>query len=226
MMEMRPGQRLYIPGVRVVQPRTVAASSWWLSGGVTAGQCAVAYAPKGAGDLAASYINLNAPGSNNAAPGVAPTLAAGGWVFNGSTQYLTTGIVPGQDYTVICQFTSWTRGVDKTLFGCFGATDQSFCAISITSSSLRYYRGAQLSVTTSIANGNVAIAGKNAYRDGVSDGTIPAGGIAPTFAIFIGALNNASAIQHSAVTVAAFAIYNITLDATTVGTLRTAMAAL
>jgi hypothetical protein len=60
---------------------------WWLAGGIHPSQVVAAYQPKGAVDLAASYINLANPGTNDATVGIAPTLD-GGWVFNGSTQYL------------------------------------------------------------------------------------------------------------------------------------------
>lgn len=75
----------------VALKRRAAAAGWWQVAGQT---CAAAYQPIGAASLAASYVNLANPGTYNAAPGVAPTLAAGGWSFDGLTQYLTTGIVP------------------------------------------------------------------------------------------------------------------------------------
>lgn len=70
-----------------------SAANWWEAGGAT--NCVAAYQPKGAASLAASYVNLANPGVFDAAPGVAPTWdAATGWSFNGSTQYLRSG-VPG-----------------------------------------------------------------------------------------------------------------------------------
>jgi hypothetical protein len=73
-----------------------AAVPWWLAGGVAAANAIAVYQPKGAADLAASYVNLANPGTYDAAPGTAPTFdAATGWTFNGSTQYLTTGVTNG-----------------------------------------------------------------------------------------------------------------------------------
>ena len=67
------------------------AAPWWLTGGVSPSNCIAAYGAKGASNLAASYINLARPGTNNAAPGVAPTWdVTNGWIFTG-TQWLTTG---------------------------------------------------------------------------------------------------------------------------------------
>lgn len=72
------------------------AAPWWLSGGVATANCVAVYQPIRAASLAASYVNLANPGTYDAAPGVAPTFdAATGWTFNGMTQYLTTGLVPG-----------------------------------------------------------------------------------------------------------------------------------
>ena len=86
-----------------------AASGWWLSGGISAANCKAAYAPKGAASLVASYSNLNAPGTNDAAPGTAPTWdATNGWIFNGTNQYLTTGIVPAAGYSMIVRFSNLT----------------------------------------------------------------------------------------------------------------------
>lgn len=75
-----------------INPYIHAAADWWVVPGKT---CVAAYQPIGAASLAASYVNLANPGTYDAAPGVAPTWAsATGWTFNGSTQYLTTGITP------------------------------------------------------------------------------------------------------------------------------------
>lgn len=83
----------------VFDPGGAAALPWWLSGGVAADNCFAAYKPKGAASLAASYDNNAAPGNGLAdgtydcTLGVAPTFdPLTGWMFNGSTQWLNTGI--------------------------------------------------------------------------------------------------------------------------------------
>lgn len=78
----------------------------WLAGGIPRTACVAAYEPICAVSLADSYINRANPGTNDAAPGVAPTWAAEtGWTFNGTTQYLTTGIdaKPAQ-FTIVARF--------------------------------------------------------------------------------------------------------------------------
>lgn len=76
------------------------ATTWYLAGGIDAANCVAAYQPKGAASHALSYVNLANPGTYDAAPGTAPTWdQATGWIFNGTSQYLTTGIVPATDQT-------------------------------------------------------------------------------------------------------------------------------
>lgn len=93
------------------------AAKWYLAGGVTP---IAAYQPKGSSSLAASYINLISPGTFDAAPGVAPTWdAVNGWTFNGSTQYLTTGIIPttNQAYSMMVRFQNWSLVSGRVLAG-------------------------------------------------------------------------------------------------------------
>lgn len=80
-----------------------------------------AYQPIGADDLADSYLNIINPGTNDAAPGVAPTWTEGdGWTFNGSTQYLDSTLVPTTDgtWSVLVRFSDGTvEQVRKTVLG-------------------------------------------------------------------------------------------------------------
>lgn len=57
--------------VRTQTPRTAAALPWYRAGGVPAP--VAVYQPKGAADLAESYVNFVNPGTYNAVPGTAPT---------------------------------------------------------------------------------------------------------------------------------------------------------
>lgn len=92
--------------VRVMAPASAAVPGWWVVPGVT---CVAAYQPKGTASLAASYINLISPGTNDAIPVTgAPTFnAALGWVsVVGCTglvagTYTTTGGV----YSVVVRST-------------------------------------------------------------------------------------------------------------------------
>lgn len=219
----RPGQRLIVPGVQVWQPSMAAASSWWLSGGISAANCVAAYAPKGSASLAASYTNLANPGTYNAAPGVAPTFnTATGWTFNGSTQYLTTGIVPSGDQTwsVLVKFSNWS--VDNSrLIG-------AFSVLEIFRVPFFYRSAAQSSTMTAISSGVIALAGRQGYQNGSVDGsTIPSGSVSGTTSFYIAARNvSNSASQFASVDIQALAIYNTTLTSGQVASLTTAMNAL
>lgn len=62
---------------------------WYQAGNAPAP--VVVYLPKGAADLAASYVNLVTPGTYDLAPGDAPTFnTATGWTFNGTSNYLVS----------------------------------------------------------------------------------------------------------------------------------------
>lgn len=236
VMILRPGQRLVAPHVRIVQPSmaAAAASGWWLSGGISAANCVAAYAPKGAASLAASYSNLNNPGTNNAAPGVAPTFAtASGWTFNGTTQYLTTGIVPGNNYSAIVRFTSYSAPTTSNAAIVGSAISSApntglTLGKALTTGALRFRNGDVGYTDASTAtSGVMAAAGANAYLNGssVSSGLGGSGGNAN--AMMIGALNFGGTINSfSSVIIIAVAIYNTTLSGSQVSALTTAMNAL
>jgi hypothetical protein len=78
---------------------------WWLAGGIHPSQVVAAYQPKGAVDLAASYVNLANPGTYDAIPIAAPTLSDNGWLGSGDAA-LNTGIVPGTRVTIIIRLMS------------------------------------------------------------------------------------------------------------------------
>jgi hypothetical protein len=147
-----------------------AAANWW--DGLT--NVVAVYQPIGAASLAASYVNLVNPGTFDAAPGVAPTWAsATGWGFNGTDQYLETGVVPASGYSILVRFSnvfSPSDG-DALIFG--GESSNRFAIISRnTSTSYAYISGgAQIITATPPTSGVIGIAGQQGYRDGVADGS-------------------------------------------------------
>lgn len=94
---------------------------WWLAGGIPSANCVAAYRAKGASDYVASKVNLANPGTYNATDGAEyPTWAVTtGWTFNGSSQFLTTGIYPTENMSVIIRFDGATKPANNypTLFG-------------------------------------------------------------------------------------------------------------
>lgn len=203
-------------------------NAWWASGGIAA-SCVAAYKPKGAANLAASYINLANPGTYNAAPGVAPTFAgATGWTFDGATQYLDCGFVPAGD-------SSWSFFMQ---FSDGASTGYHICGIT---TGIKIYID-----TTNNANGvfmqngsngknrapvmtagNYGFAGLNAYRNGSLDSTAnTAGGGSNALPFFIGARNNSGSADVFWVgNILAACAYNATLS-TQIAGLAAAMAAL
>lgn len=208
-----------------------AAVPWWLSGGVAAANCVAVYQPKGAASLAASYSNLANPGTYDAASGVAPTWASGtGWTFNGTTQYLLTGILPVIDTSTICRFDSASGSASRALFG-----------VSVSANNWRHYvrvreggafrRWASGSSTVlmggALTSGVVALCGSQAYLDGAPDATISRTWANPTIDIAIGAERTVAGAQawYSG-NIVAVAIYNTILSAAQVALISAAMAAL
>ncbi len=169
---------------------TIYINSYLQSGTWYAGltDLVAVYQPKGAASLAASYVNLVNPGTNNAAPGVAPTWSATtGWTFNGTTQYLTSGITPTITYTLLVRFAN-----AGTSIGSVGAyvsgTNNYFVRAGNAAANRTYSSGGERNVAGAQTNCVMAVAGKNCYLNGASDGTIAAGG-SNTNALGIGSIN-------------------------------------
>jgi hypothetical protein len=194
---------------------------WYLSTGALP---VAAYQPKGAASLAASYVNLANPGTYDAAPGVAPTLGANGWAFNGSTQYLTTGITADLSWSILARVTG-VNDANGFIFGYYVGAASAFGVRPRYLNNRAYFNGLTLSVSGGITSGVVGFAGKAAYLDGAADGTIGAGGAANAYTVEIGRSNGTANLYLSA-TVVALAIYSTTLSAGNVATLTTRMAAL
>lgn len=209
---------------------------WYLSGGIASGNCLAAYQPKGAADLADSYINLVNPGTYDAAPGTAPTWdSTNGWKFDaGSSQYLTSGVAVPTGGAVICRFSTLTTSGNYYLFGSYqDATNRNSVRPDAGSGSAHAYIGGDQDYGgKAFTTGVACISGaKELYKDGASIGTHSEGGD-PTTArssghVYIGALEAGSAaFYHASVYVQAFAMYSIDLSGDQIAAVTTAMAAL
>lgn len=197
---------------------------WWEAGGASG--AVVAYQAKSVASYAISKVNLANPGTNDATEGVAPTWDTNGWAFNGSSQYLRSGIVVSSNYSIMIQFSNYAGSAGRSFFGAF---DTGAFLIQHNTNVVRYYNGVQadFSPAPPVA-GNLAIAQYQPYRDGVAEaGTIASGFAVPTGQIYISCINSSGvAAQFAAMTVRAFAIYNNTLNAAQVAAVAAAMAAL
>jgi hypothetical protein len=205
-------------------------SAWWLAGGIDPAVVVAAYQPKGAASLAASYVNLANPGTNDAAPGVAPTFdAATGWTFNG-TQNLVTGILATGTTTIVARFSDasnngYLLGVSETVAR-LGVSPRRG-----TGTVVRYLYSSVSSfvdISPGMSAGVLGLAGPNRYRDGASDGAFSAETFTSISQMRIGAATDASAAAFAFFSgnIIAVAIASSTLTAGQVAALSAAMAAL
>lgn len=219
----------YAPLRRTMIPlgRVFGVTPWWLAGGVSAANCVAAYAPKGAASYAASKTNLANPGTYDATEGVAPTWATGtGWTFNGTTQYLKTGVVPASGWSAIISFSSATSYVFGEI-----SNSASFAIHPQRAGGLTWYwsGSSPLQVAPNVATAVLAIAGNKAYRNGtVETGDIPAWTGTTTTDIYIAGYHDSALGSQGRTSgnIPAFAVYNTTLSAAQIAALTTAMNAL
>jgi hypothetical protein len=180
----------------------------------------------GAASLADSYVNEANPGTNDAAPGVAPTWAYGtGWTFDGATQYLTTGITPLDAYSFMIRFSNRTGTGAHCLMG-VDVAGNNFDFFPYSGGSSYWQRNGGFVSDTAKTAGVSGLAGHSAYFNGAVV-SVPFGPPADAQgALFIGCRNDGSPIYYTPADVQAAAIWSGTLDATDVTTITAAMNAL
>ena len=157
--------------------------SYYLSGSVTSDDVLAAYQAIGAASQAASYLNLNNPGTNDlTVPSVAPGwTSGGGWSFlAASQQYMETGALAlSHEVSAVFAYTDALFSI-KTPFGYqdagttkFGATFSLIDASKITTN----FSDVSATYNTSLTSGIVAItsAGRSAYVDNGRRLVIPGG---------------------------------------------------
>lgn len=166
-----------------------AGGDWWLAGGISASNAKAVYQPIGAVSLAASYTDLSGNG-NDAAPGTAPTFASStGWTFNGSSQYLTTGVTPAVGSTLLIRFSNSTTGGTDALAGTFGGGSNYVIYNATTVGYLFRYLDGQTFVGSDLVGDYViTMASNTGYLDGASVATITTSiGTTPSGPMFVGA---------------------------------------
>ena len=208
-------------------------SPWWLYGGINPSVCAAAYQPLGAADLAASYVNLTGNAAYNAADGTAPTFnAATGWTFNGSSQYLKTGvIIDSYDWGFFTRFTDGLTTDVRAIAGArIGASGDKRFNIFPSLSGVTYYsNGAALAIAaSSFTYGVLGLSKNHGYANGVAvAGTIGTGTAIANIENYIGGVNiDGTASYLWAGKVQAHVIYNAEITAVQALAVSTAMAAL
>lgn len=147
---------------------------------------------KGAASQAASYLDL--VGSADLTEGVAPTWASGsGWAFGAAGQYLNTGVTPTSASTLVVAFLEFgTTSGDPALAGAYdSATARFFVLIHRTGGSggVSYGNGNYVTVSPGLANGVLAVAGVQGYRNGSAEGSALSGMYDKPWSIYLGGLN-------------------------------------
>jgi hypothetical protein len=229
MTILRVARHVVIPAllqVRTHAPASAAVPPWYRAGGAPAP--VAAYQPKGAATGAASYTNLANPGTYDAAPGTAPTFdTATGWTFDGTSQYLTTGIVHGAGWSALVRFSGRTN--TGTLFGNFAAPANRIGITPYDYSGVTYRNGPDplYDKAPSLDSGVLAVAGPTAYRNGSAEtGSLGSWSGSVIGSLYIGAVYDYGVGRRYAGNIEAFVIYSATLDAAQVAAVTTAMAAL
>lgn len=197
---------------------------WWLAAGVAP---LAAYQPKGAASLAASYVNLASPGTFDAAPGVAPTWdATNGWVFDGSTQYLTTGITPASGWSLIARFSNAAPADSfRIIVGARGSLNSRLYIAAGNTPQRTYGGGGALIVAGVSTAGVMAVANQDCYWNGVAEGTTSAAWSGTSSVLWI-ARDPSGSFAYTSCRIQAAIIYSSTLNASQVAAVAAAMAAL
>ena len=155
------------------------ALPWYRAGGIPLANCIGAYKPKGAVDLATSYVNLAGNAAYNASPGSAPSFdAALGWVSTGDA-WLTTGITPTANYSMIVRFnTGAYDGTQTGVIGTFNTTTAQYFAMrhhrgSAGDGHVYYYGEGFVIAGVRLTSANVlALSANKCFLNGVADGTV------------------------------------------------------
>ncbi len=196
------------------------AGKWYLGGGINSANAISAHLPIKATSLANSYINEASPGTYDlTVPTAAPTWSQVlGWIFDGLSQYLATGITPAnnQTWSIIIRYEGFLITTkEQCLAGAFTSTTKQFrisCGKSTATNTIYGSGQSRLGGKTDYSN-NVAISGNQGYLEGVAtSGTITAGSGTITYTITIGTMNYSSLDWYFKGNIKAIAIYNTAIS--------------
>lgn len=224
------------PLYRVIPIAATGSSAWFLAGGINPADCVLAYQPKGATDLASSYINIAHPGTFDASPATAPPglSPTDGWLFD-KTQHLNTGMAEqSETWTHIILYKTNVALHNGSVYGNYHSDAAKICTeIGTYNGNYTFYHstgygyGGYLS-TSAYSVGNfavIAIAGNRVYINGVQYHTpIPQfGRTVPSSAFMVGWSGNNAKLNGAIIAVAS---YNRTLSQAEITAVTNAMNAL
>lgn len=187
----------------------VAAADWWEAGGATG--CVAAYRAIGAASQAASYVNLNNPGTYNLTSMGEGWNAVNGWTFDGLGAYLKTGITPTAGWSAFIRYVVSPAGYFCYLFGEYGSATSSLRLCPTGGPGVYFFNGEYANTGSDVNSGTLAIVGQKGYINGVDTGlSIPAWSGAGE-EIYLGGYNKSGSLTTPQFgSTQAFAIYDDT----------------
>ena len=153
--------------------------------------------PKRAATYAESKMNVHRRGQYTAAEGTAPAWAAAtGWTFTAaSLQYLTTGLAPGANYTVVACFSGLTGG-GQWPYGEYVAGVIFGLAPNEPGGVQAYYGGASRFNLPAMPAGTYGQVAARNFRNGVEELAGGAWGVGVPAELYLGCLNFAGPVGH------------------------------
>jgi len=238
----RAGDKIiHIPGGylghRQQGPRAAAAGPVWWDPDDEGLATLVAYQPKGAASLAASYTNRANPGTFDAIATLSlPTWdAVNGWTFDGLTQYLDSGLAGANTYSMIVRYSGTIPSTSAVAGLTIGIQVRLNIYPKYTNNNT-YLRAGGSSTTVApagFATGNFAVTPAQGYWNGAIFGAALGDAYVGATAALI-ALGAHRTILGAAPapgnywpgSIQALAVYNATLTGAQVAAVYAAMAAL
>lgn len=196
--------------------RMAASSSavpWYLSGG--APTPIAAWTLKGAASQAAGQVNLVNPGTFDLSGGVTPTWsAASGLIFNGTTQYLLTGITPVAGYVMVVRFAGGVTGSVRCPLGGRGSSLTRLSVQPTSTTNVRFFQyGGSASKAGEVTAGVMGLTPTTGYLNGAFDLSYDPSWSGTPAAIVLGAFNGDGTIsQYWPGSVQAAAVWNVSAN--------------
>lgn len=217
------------------QPKSLKAADnkWWLAGGIAAANCVAAYQPKGAANLAASYVNLTGNTTYNLTTGDAPTFDTSyGWYFGGS-DWLKTAVIPENDLTwsMIIRLSEVSRAAaGKCAAGTYAtgyANSFLIMAVGGSTNTTYFANGSGKQITNTATDFVAAVTPTGVFLNGTKTANMFTTNSQAFGQIYIGAQNELAAAGDKYIgKMQAVAIYDAPLTDAQVTALTTAMNAL
>lgn len=150
---------------------------WYLAGAIPVASIYGAWQAKGAASLAASYVNLANPGTNDLTVGAAPGWSADvGWQYTGA-QYLRTGLTPAGTgrYSGFIKVSALAQNsLDGGMLGYYSSSSRAFCIYKSATTNKAAFRcgagGTLVQSAAAVVSGVFGLYGQLAYQDGSNIG--------------------------------------------------------